>query len=147
MAGSKLGNLTDSDRELLRILTANSREPVTKIAGMLGIARSTVQERIERLKRQGVISKFTIVIDANSGGTEVAAWVRIQANLKDREQVARNVARIKAVRELYKVADEDDFLALISAKDTMAIDAVIGEIIAVGGVQRTRSKIMLVKIK
>src|ERR1051325_3335547 len=43
----------DTDARLIALLKANAREPTASLARKLGLARSTVQERIARLEREG----------------------------------------------------------------------------------------------
>ncbi|WP_289295376.1 Lrp/AsnC family transcriptional regulator [uncultured Reyranella sp.] len=147
--GTRKGDgLDDTDRALLRLLAANSREPATVLARKLSLARATVQDRIDRLKRRGVISKFTVEVNATAKAAQVTACIFIKANLKNRDAVARAIARIRGIRELYKmVGENDDFLAIVDGDGTAALDTTIGEIIAVSGVERTTSKLMLAKVR
>ena len=46
--------MRDADTKLLDLLRANAREPTASLARKLGLARSTVQERLARLEREGV---------------------------------------------------------------------------------------------
>ena len=52
--------LDEKDHRLLRMLTDNARLPVSTIALTLGLARTTVQARLERLERGGVIAGYTL---------------------------------------------------------------------------------------
>ena len=45
--------MRDTDAKLVALLRANAREPTASLARKLGLARSTVQERIARLERDG----------------------------------------------------------------------------------------------
>jgi DNA-binding Lrp family transcriptional regulator len=142
------GGLDSIDQELIRLLTANAREPVTTLARKLDLARATVQERIDRLKRNGVISRFTIEVKPEGTAPQITACIFVKVNLKASAAVARALSRIKGIRELYKTAGEnDDFLAIVDGADTAAIDATIGEIVAISGVERTSSKIMLARVR
>ncbi|TAJ86068.1 MAG: Lrp/AsnC family transcriptional regulator [Reyranella sp.] len=142
------GGLDSTDQELIRLLTANAREPVTTLARKLNLARATIQERIDRLKRNGVISRFTIEVKPEATAPQITACVFVKVNLKASAAVGRALSRIKGIRELYKTAGEnDDFLAIVDGADTAAIDATIGEIVAISGVERTSSKIMLARVR
>lgn len=148
MGSRQRGGLDGTDQELIRLLKANAREPVTTLARKLGLARATVQERIDRLKRNGVISRFTIEVKPEATASQVTACVFVKVNLKASAAVGRALSRIKGIRELYKTAGEnDDFLAIVDGADTAAIDATIGEIVAISGVERTSSKIMLARVR
>jgi len=52
--------MRDTDERLVALLRANAREPTASLARKLGLARSTVQERIARLERQGTIKGYTV---------------------------------------------------------------------------------------
>ena len=52
--------LTDTDQQLLSLLRENARASTAQIARRLGLSRTTVQSRIERLEREGVISGYTV---------------------------------------------------------------------------------------
>jgi len=52
--------ITDKDRELLAVLSENARMPTATIARRLGLSRTTVQARIERLEREGIIAGYGV---------------------------------------------------------------------------------------
>ena len=52
--------LDETDCKLLALLRTNAREPVASLARSLDMARSTVQERLERLEKAGTIAGYTI---------------------------------------------------------------------------------------
>ena len=52
--------LTPADQQLLSLLRENARAPTAELARRLGLSRTTVQSRIERLERQGVITGYTV---------------------------------------------------------------------------------------
>ena len=51
------------DLDIISLLVENSRLSVTEIANRLGISRPTVRERIKRMINEGIIKKFTVVLD------------------------------------------------------------------------------------
>ena len=75
--------MTDTiDQRLLALLRADAREPVAVLARKLDLARSTVQERIDRLEKQGVIAGYTIREGSDHRGRQIAAHVMISVNPK-----------------------------------------------------------------
>ena len=48
------------DRSLIALLRANARESTASLARKLGVARSTVQERLTRLEKDGTIAGYTV---------------------------------------------------------------------------------------
>ncbi|EBU8132065.1 AsnC family transcriptional regulator, partial [Salmonella enterica subsp. enterica serovar Java] len=51
---------TDPDQALLNLLRGNARASTTELARRLGLSRTTVQSRIERLERKGVIAGYSV---------------------------------------------------------------------------------------
>ena len=62
------GILDDIDKEILKVLQKNSRTPLREISKRVGLAESTVYERIKKLKGKGIIKRFTIIPDPESLG-------------------------------------------------------------------------------
>ena len=52
--------MKDADAKLIDLLRANAREPTASLARKLGLARSTVQERLARLEREGIVKGYTV---------------------------------------------------------------------------------------
>ena len=67
----------DTDRALLAALSQNARATVTELAQTLGLARSTVQLRLERLERSGAIAGYTIRL-GDQARPQIRATVLLQ---------------------------------------------------------------------
>ena len=52
----------DTDRHLLAILVNDARRSTASIAKDLGLARTTVHERIDRLEKSGLIAGYTVLV-------------------------------------------------------------------------------------
>ena len=61
----------ETDSKLLSLLKANAREPTASLARKLGLARSTVQERIARLERSGTIAGYTVRLADGQPGLRI----------------------------------------------------------------------------
>src|SRR3546814_12427147 len=60
--GAPSMRLTSADEALLSLLRENARAPTAEIARRLQLSRTTVQSRIERLERLGVIAGYTVKV-------------------------------------------------------------------------------------
>ncbi|MEM3738952.1 MAG: AsnC family transcriptional regulator, partial [Thermoplasmata archaeon] len=72
MGGIKFDEM---DAKILRILVEDASMPVTKIADKLGLPRTTVQERIARMREQEIIQKYTVIVNHRLLGRGTAAFV------------------------------------------------------------------------
>lgn len=135
--------LDDIDRALIDLLAADAREPTASLARKLGVARTTVQDRIERLERRGVIAGYSVRLGTPAEADGISAYVMLSVNPK---LTARAVAALKALpelRELHAVSGQYDLLAVIRAETAARIDVALDRIGHIAGVERTTSSILL----
>ena len=69
-------SLDDIDRRLIALLQDNARLSTVHLAKAVGLSRSTVQERIQRLELAGVIAQYTVRL--GSGGDPLRAWLLLR---------------------------------------------------------------------
>lgn len=136
--------MTDTiDQRLLALLRADAREPVAVLARKLDLARSTVQERIDRLEKQGVIAGYTIREGSDHRGRQIAAHVMISVSPKMAPSVTSDLRRMPEVRVLAAISGTYDLMAEVSADTTARIDAILDAIGQLKGVEKTMSSIIL----
>jgi DNA-binding Lrp family transcriptional regulator len=132
-----------TDRQLLALLAENARAPVAELARKLDLSRTTVQSRIERLERRGVIGGYAVRLsDAHEKGL-VRAHVLITAAPKLAPRVETELKQIADVRTLHSVSGHFDMIAIVAAASIGELDQLIDRIGALEGVERTLSSIIL----
>ncbi len=135
--------MRDTDARLLALLKANAREPTASLARKLGLARSTVQERIARLEREGAIKGYTVRLSDEAETRRLRAIVMITADPKQADRVSGELKRISDVCALSAVSGAYDMMAIVEADTTARMDAVLDRIGKATGVARTVSSIIL----
>jgi DNA-binding Lrp family transcriptional regulator len=142
--GSGCGfSMRDSDTKLLELLRANAREPTASLARKLGLARSTVQERIARLEREGTIKGYTVRLSEQATAGKLRAVVMISTDPKRADRVAIELNKMPEVRSLSAVAGTFDLIATVETETPARIDALLDRIGRANGVARTVSSIVL----
>jgi DNA-binding Lrp family transcriptional regulator len=134
--------MKDTDSQLLALLRANAREPTASLARKLGLARSTVQERIARLERDGVIKGYTIRVADESAST-LRAVVMISTDPKQADRVSVELKKMPEVRSLAALSGSYDLIAMIETETPARIDVLLDRIGRAPGVARTVSSIIL----
>ena len=107
------------------------------------LARSTVQERIARLEREGTIRGYTVHLADAADAAKLRAIVMIATDPKRADRVAAELKRMPEVRSLAAVAGSFDLVAVAEADTAPRIDALLDRIGRVAGVARTVSSIVL----
>jgi len=137
------GFMRDTDTRLLDLLRVNAREPTASLARKLGLARSTVQERIARLEREGTIKGYTVRLSDTADAGKLRAVVMISTDPKRADRVAIELRKMPEVRSLAAVAGTFDLIATVETDTPARIDALLDRIGRTNGVARTVSSIVL----
>ena len=132
-----------TDEALLRLLRDNARLPTAELARLLKLSRTTVQSRLERLERHGVIEGYTVRLAQPFARSLIRAQVLITVALKSAARAEAGLRRIPQITALYSVSGMYDMIALVEAVSVEQMDQAIDEIGALEGVERTVSSIIL----
>lgn len=136
--------MTDSiDNQLIAKLREDGRASTTLLARLVGRSRSSVQSRIERLERDGIITGYTVRLAPEHELGAVRAHVMIKVGPKEARVVTAALAAIGQVRLLHSVSGDFDLIAVAATATVAEMDQVIDSIGAVAGVERTTSSIIL----
>ncbi|KEA04420.1 hypothetical protein QOV31_005269 (plasmid) [Agrobacterium fabrum] len=135
--------LTERDRELLSLLGENARTPVATLAKKLSLSRTTVQARLERLEREGVIVGYGVRLSNEYSSSLVRAHILITIAPKALSQVTASLGKVTAVIALHSVSGTFDLIAIIEAPSISELDQFIDQIGIIEGVERTLSSIIL----
>lgn len=132
-----------TDERLLALLEADARTSVTALAAKLKLARSTVQDRLNRLERGGVIRGYTIRRADGRAARLIRAQVMLSADPKLAERIVADLKALPELKRLVTVSGEFDLIAEIAAETTERLDTLLDHIGRLKGVQRTMSSIIL----
>ena len=135
--------LDPTDHALLALLRDDARAPTAELARRLGLSRTTVQSRLERLQRQRVITAFTITVADELEAGLVRAHVMIALAPKRSGAIEVALRGIPEVRVLHSVSGPFDLIAIVAAASIGELDALIDRIGGLDGVERTTSAIVL----
>jgi DNA-binding Lrp family transcriptional regulator len=131
------------DEKLLLALREDGRASTAKLARLVGRSRTSVQSRIERLQKQGVIVGFGVLLAPEHGLGAVRAHVMIKVGPKETRAVSAALRSIPQVRVLHSVSGDVDLIAVAAAASVTEMDEVIDRVGALDGVERTNSFIIL----
>ena len=135
--------ISTKDRELLALLSENARMPVAAIAKRLGLSRTTVQTRLERLESSGIIAGYGVRLSEDYLATLIRAHVLVTIAPKSLLAVTEALTGIDEVEVLYSVNGPYDLIAIATAPSVTQLDQVIDRIGEVPGVERTLTSIIL----
>lgn len=136
--------IDDLDARLIELLTSEPRIGVLEASRRLGVARGTVQARLDRMQARGVITGFGPDIDPAALGHVVTAFVTVELRQSGgRDEVAQRLARIDEILEAHTITAPGDMLCRVVARTNADLQRVIDAIVEVPGVLRTSTVIAL----
>lgn len=121
------------DKRILTLLQEDSSLPLTEIAEQVGLSTSPCWRRIQALEKAGVIRGRVALLDRESLGLGVIAFVRVRTNQHSQEWLDRFAAaleNIDEVVEFYRMSGDLDYLLKIVVPDITGYDAVYKRLIA-----------------
>ncbi|MDH5689952.1 MAG: Lrp/AsnC family transcriptional regulator [Candidatus Bathyarchaeota archaeon] len=142
--------LDATDLEILEALQNDARQTYTAIGKRLGIAHSTVYDRMKRMEQYGVIEKYTAIIDTDKiGAKNITALMTVFTDPKESERVAEKLCEASQVLEVYtSLSEELLIIAKVVAESQESLHTFIANSVApLPGVLRIRTSIVTKKFK
>jgi DNA-binding Lrp family transcriptional regulator len=142
--GEADGSIDGLDGRLIALLAAEPRVGVLEASRRLGVARGTVQARLDRLHARGVVTGYGPDIDPIALGHRVTGFVTLEIRQAGgHDPVAERLAAIPEVLEAHTVTGPGDMLCRVVARTNADLQRVIDVIVDVPGVMRASTVIAL----
>src|ERR1700679_238916 len=127
------------DQRLILALRENGRASTAQLARLVGRSRTSVQSRIERLEKEGVIVGYGVRLAPEHDLGAVRAHVMIKVGPKESRAVTAALRAIAQVRVVHSVSGDVDLIAVAASASVAEMGEVIERIGALDGVERTTS--------
>lgn len=131
------------DARILRLFTEQPRIGVLEASRRLGVARGTVQARLDKLAASGVIRTYAPSLDPAALGFRVTAFATLEIRQGGRDRVAAHLGRIPEVIECHTITGQGDLLCRIVARDNDDLQRVIDDLVGDEDIVRTSTLIAL----
>ena len=131
------------DGRLIALLTREPRIGVLECSRRLGVARGTVQARLDRLQERGVIRGFGPQVDPAALGYPVTAFATLEISQGQGREVREHLAAIPEVLEMHTTTGRGDMLCRIVARSNADLQRVIDRVVGFDGIVRASTTIAL----
>ncbi|NQV90882.1 Lrp/AsnC family transcriptional regulator [Candidatus Woesearchaeota archaeon] len=140
----------EKDKKILEILEEHADYPTRKIAKKTLLPITTVHNRITKLRKEGIIKKFTIELDYAKVDLGQLAYILVSTNLqalreKKRTQydVVKEIKRLGVVRADI-VSGGTDIVVIVRVKDVSAYDKfLLGKLQKIEGIDKTQTLMVI----
>lgn len=134
------------DRRIIAHLRADGRASLSKIADALGVARGTVQNRLDRLVETGTILGFSVRVRADHDDFNVRAVMMIEVTGKSTTQVIQRLRGFSEIRALHTTNGNWDLVADICTSSLADFDRVLREVRLIDGVANSETSLLLTTV-
>jgi len=135
--------LDELDGELIGALAASPRASVVELARRLGVARGTVQARMDKLVSRRVITGFGPEVCLAALGYDVVAFVTLEIAQGRQDHVVAHLIQIPEVLECHSITGPGDLLLRVAARTNEALQEVLQRILQAQGIVRTQTVIAM----
>jgi Lrp/AsnC family transcriptional regulator, leucine-responsive regulatory protein len=118
--------------ELIRLLQADPRRPVSELARRIGMSAPAVRERLLRLEEAAVIRGYRLELDPVALGLPVTVYVRVRPMAGQLPKVIELAQPIPQVVECHRITGEDCFIVKVHLDAIENLDQVLDRFLAYG---------------
>ena len=135
-------DLDRKDFALLEALQENASQRLEDLAKLVGLAPSSVHDRLRRLERYGIIKNWTVKLDAPRLGLGVLAFIGATLS-RPCSELYEDLCTIPAIEECHSVAGEKCLFLKVRSADTAGLLVLIEQLLKIPGIERTETTVVL----
>jgi len=142
-------NLDNIDRQLIALLRQNARLGISALAKKLNVPRATVQNRMDKLEQNQVITAYTAVIgnDRANQLTPVRALMNIEVEGNSSQKVKTSLLQEPSVTAIHSTNGRWDLVVEIETDSLITFDKVLGRIRSFKGISTSETSLLLSTIR
>lgn len=143
MIGSNIESLDKLDRKIVSSLLSNGRESIANLSRHIGLSRTAIAERINRLERTGIIKGYTAQIRLDNDEPQTACFLLIMCGKGQKTNVCEYLKGIPEIKLSSIVGGSFDIIALMEASSLHKIHMLCDEIENIPGIDQLKTTVVL----
>jgi len=135
--------MDETDRRLISALRHDARASLSDLAQTLGVSRTTVRGRIERLRRDGEIVGFTVVLKGDAARDPVRGLMMLSIEGRGTDRILRQLGGLTAVRAIHSTNGRWDLLVELGTETLEELDTILAQIRRFDGIAQSETNLLL----
>jgi Lrp/AsnC family transcriptional regulator for asnA, asnC and gidA len=135
------------DRKILSILQRDSRKSYLEMARQLKLSETAIRSRVKKLMENGVIKKFTTIIDWEKVGKTTQAFICLNIGGEMGPAVGSQLVGIDEITDIYTVTGDIDLILKVICENTSHLERIIEKLRSYDFTDRTVTYVVLRKVK
>jgi Lrp/AsnC family leucine-responsive transcriptional regulator len=122
------------DMKIIRALQTDARKPIVKIAKEVDANEATVRRRIDKLLRDGIIERFTVVLDYHKLGRVIKAFIGLRVEPAKLKVIAEHLVKHPDTQVLYRTSGDTDIVTEVIFEKMEDLNAFLEEELSLDGI-------------
>ena len=139
--------LNKTDKKLISLLRVNARTSVSDLAKKIGVSRTAVQNRLDRLEQSGVIAGYTVTLKPEVEKSQIKALMFITAEGREEGKVIDALRGFPSIIEIYSTNGHWDLMVEVQTDSLIDFHEVLAQVRVIPGVLTTETTILLAPFK
>ncbi len=135
--------MDDVDRNLISALRHDARASLSDLAAALGVSRTTVRGRLDRLKERGDIVGFSVVLKEDVQTDAIRGLMMIGIEGRGTDRITRQLRGMPSVRAVHSTNGRWDLILELGTDTLAELDDVLGRIRRLEGVSTSETNLLL----
>ena len=120
------------ERDIIEILSADSRTPNDRLAAMIGVSEEEAAATVRSLEERGIIVKYTAIVNEDAAGNEDGVEALIEVKVTPQkgagfDNIAQEIAECPEVKNLYLMSGAYDLAVIVEGKSLKSISRFVSE--------------------
>lgn len=149
MSDSDAVDFDEMDLKLLRCVESDFDVSLDVLSDELGLSKSAIHYRLNKLKDSGVIQGVTADLDPLSFGLDMVAITEVTVRHEQgySEDIGTALAAVDGIEQVYYTMGDVDFVAISRVQDRAQMNDAIDEMVAIDGVNETSSRFVMDEVQ
>jgi DNA-binding Lrp family transcriptional regulator len=136
-----------TDIRILEVLLSNAKLSYRDIGSRVGVSAATVMTRVKNLERQGIILRYSAILDHEKLGYELTAITEITVSKGKLLEMEREIAKLPSVCAVYDTTGLTDAILIAKFKNRQDLSNFTKSLLAMPFVERTNTHLVLTTVK
>jgi Lrp/AsnC family transcriptional regulator, leucine-responsive regulatory protein len=139
----KVTAVEELDRRIVELLVADGRMSYTDLGKATGLSTSAVHQRVRRLEQRGVIRGYAAIIDPESVGLPLTAFISVKPfDPSAPDDIADRLAEVPEIEACHSVAGDENYILKVRVATPSELEHLLSRIRSLAGVS-TRTTVVL----
>ncbi|WP_181768304.1 Lrp/AsnC family transcriptional regulator [Streptomyces albidus (ex Kaewkla and Franco 2022)] len=135
--------MEEVDRQIVDLLVKDGRMSYTDLGKATGLSTSAVHQRVRRLEQRGVIRGYTALVDAESVGLPLTAFISVKPfDPSAPDDISERLAEVPEIEACHSVAGDENYILKVRVGSPIELENLLARIRSLSGVS-TRTTVVL----